>query len=301
VTTTPLSTARTIDAQALRRAQHRMASAPEAPWLHQEVARRMAERLPLIKAQPATVLDWWSRAGGSQVVLRQAYPKTALKAVETLATLSGPTAAATKAPQTPWWRRWTSSTPSLADADVPERGAELVWANMVLHHSADPGALMVQWRRALTVDGFLMLSTLGPDTLRGLRELYRDAGWGSPHAAFIDMHDIGDMLVGSGLAGPVMDQEMLTLTWASPEALMAELRSLGINADPARQAGWRTPRWRARLAAALRERAGTDGRIALGFEIVYGHAFNPPPRAKVASQTEVSLDDMRALVKQRAR
>jgi malonyl-CoA O-methyltransferase len=96
----------------------------------------------------------------------------------------------------------------------------------------------------------------------------------------------------------VMDQEQITLTWASPEAALAELRGLGVNAHLARRAGWRTPRWRQRLGDALHERAaGTDGRIALGFEVVYGHAFNPPPRLKVAGQTEVSLELMRAMVK----
>ena len=59
------------------------------------------------------------------------------------------------------------------------------------------------------------------------------------------MHDLGDMLVQAGFADPVMDQEMLTLTWPDAEALLAELRALGGNADPARCAGLRTPRWRA--------------------------------------------------------
>jgi malonyl-CoA O-methyltransferase len=111
------------------------------------------------------------------------------------------------------------------------------------------------------------------------------------------MHDLGDMLVAAGFADPVMDQERLSLTWATPEALLGELRTLGGNADPARFAGLRTPRWRARLLDALRERAGADGRITLEFELVYGHAFNPPPRAKLTGETHVPLDDLRAMVR----
>jgi malonyl-CoA O-methyltransferase len=168
---------------------------------------------------------------------------------------------------------------------------------MMLHAVADPEAVMQSWRRALAVDGFLMFSTLGPDTLGGLRALYRDAGWGVAHAPFTDMHDLGDMLVAAGFADPVMDQERLTLTWATPDALLGELRTLGGNAAPARFAGLRTPRWRARLHAALRERAAADGRIALEFELVYGHAFNPPPRAKLAGETRVALDDLRAMAR----
>jgi malonyl-CoA O-methyltransferase len=111
------------------------------------------------------------------------------------------------------------------------------------------------------------------------------------------MHDLGDMLVGAGFAEPVMDQESLRLTWATPAALLAELRGLGINADLSRHAGLRTPRWRARLESALAERAGADGRIGLEFELVYGHAFKPPPRLRVAGQTQVSVDELQRMAR----
>jgi malonyl-CoA O-methyltransferase len=286
--------ARQIDAVVLARVQRRQARAAEAPWLHGEVARRMAERLPVIRQQPETVIDWWAHAGASQTVLAQAYPKARLLRVEPA--VAWPPRESDDAP---WWstRRWRRDPPVQPDDAVPPAAGQLLWANMMLHAVPDPEALMQSWRRALVVDGFLMFSTLGPDTLRGLRALYRDAGWGAAHAPFTDMHDLGDMLVAAGFADPVMDQERLTLTWATPEALLGELRTLGGNADPARLAGLRTPRWRARLHAALRERAGADGRIALEFELVYGHAFNPPPRAKLAGETRVALDDLRAMAR----
>jgi malonyl-CoA O-methyltransferase len=283
---------RPIDAVALARAQGRQARADTAPWLHAEVARRMAERLQVIRRQPETVIDWWAHAGASRALLARAYPKARLLRVEATAPAVEPTRA-------PWWsaERWRRAAPVLTEADLPAGAAQLVWANMMLHAVPDPEVQMKGWRRALAVEGFLMFSTLGPDTLAGLRGLYRDAGWGSPQAAFTDMHDFGDMLVAAGFADPVMDQERLTLTWATPEALLGELRTLGGNADPTRFAGLRTPRWRSRLLAALKERAGADGRIALEFELVYGHAFNPLPRAKVAGETRVALDDLRTMVR----
>jgi malonyl-CoA O-methyltransferase len=286
--------AKAIDATALARVQRRQALAGSAPWLHAEVARRMAERLPIIRQQPETVLDWWSHSGASQALLAEAYPKARQLRV---------TATSVQSPQdsahAPWWsgRRWRREVPPIDQEALPARAGQLLWANMMLHAVPDPEALMKRWRRALDVDGFLMFSTLGPDSLAGLRALYRDAGWGVPHAAFTDMHDLGDMLVAAGFADPVMDQERLTLTWATPELLLGELRTLGANADPARFAGLRTPRWRTRLQDALRERAGTDGRIALEFELVYGHAFNPLPRAKMAGETRVPLDDMRMMAR----
>jgi malonyl-CoA O-methyltransferase len=282
------STARDIDAAALARGAARLARA-DAPWLHGEVARRMAERLPIVRTQPARVCDWWARAGGGAALLRAAYPRAEVVAVEREAA-----AAAAKAA---WWSaaRWRAPVAATAEEAVAAGSAQLVWANMMLHHARDPGAAFARWHAALSVGGFLMFSTLGPDTLKSLREIYRAAGWGSPHAAFTDMHDLGDMLVAAGFAEPVMDQESLRLTWATPEAALAELRGLGGNADRARFAGLRTPRWRERLGKALAERAGRDGRIGIEFEIVYGHAFKPAPR--VAGVTRVAADDLQRMAR----
>jgi malonyl-CoA O-methyltransferase len=286
-------TRRSIDAAALQRLAVRQA-AGQAPWLHAEVARRMAERLAVVRLAPSVLIDWWSAAGASRELLRRAYPKAKVVRVEAPVASARPAASG--------WRRWLGGAPMGIDASAVAPGAaQLVWANMMLHAVADPGAAIAQWKRALAVDGFLMFSTLGPGTLDGLRTLYRDAGWGSPHAPFVDMHDLGDMLVGAGFADPVMDQETLTLTWVTPAALLAELRGLGLNADPHRFAGLRTPRWRSRLEAALAERAGTDGRIGLRFELVYGHAFNPPPRARVAAETRLAPEDLQRMARQRRR
>jgi malonyl-CoA O-methyltransferase len=290
------SAPRPLDGAALARVRRRLERQAEPPWLHGEVARRMGERLAVIKLQPARILDWGAFVGAGRAVLEQAYPQARRTAVEADETRRAATAAAA---QLPWWRSLgrAASAPVIRARDVPPDSAELLWANMVLHGVRDPQAEMAAWHRALAVDGFLMFSTLGPGTLRELANLYEREAWAPPMAPFVDMHDLGDMLVHVGFADPVMDQETVTLTWASPEALLAELRGLGGNVDPRRAAGLRTPRWRARLLAALRTLAQPDGRVALAFEVVYGHAFRPAPRPRVAAQTEVSLADMRAMVR----
>jgi malonyl-CoA O-methyltransferase len=289
VTTAPATTRRTVDDAALSRVRRRLAAAAQPPWLHGEVARRMAERLPLILQRPHTVLDWGAPASGSAEALRAACPQA--RRLPVLLDAAAPPAAA------PWWspRRWGGGPPPQSAADLAPAAGDLLWANMGLHWCADPQAEMRHWHRALAVDGFLMFSTVGPGTAAALRALYAARGWPTPHAAFVDMHDLGDMLVGAGFADPVMDQETLTLTWPDGDALLRELRALGGNADPARHPGLRTPRWRAGLAAALVPAPGE--RPALAFEIVYGHAFRPRPRPRMAAQTEIGLQDMRSILK----
>jgi len=285
------STRRPLDERALAHVLQRLRRADAAPWLHGEVARRMAERLPVIRQQPDVVLDWWAQLGGSGAALARCYPRARIVGVE-------PQAA--PVPEAPWWspRRWAARGGEvLAEEAVAPGSAQLVWANMMLHGATDPQAVMAQWQRALAVDGFLMFSTLGPGTLESLRALYRARGWPAPFAPFVDMHDLGDMLIHAGFADPVMDQETITLTWADAAALLAELRTLGGNVDPGRPSGLRTPRWRDRLHEALATLAGADGRPALPFELVYGHAFRPPPRPRLAGETAVPLEDLRAMVR----
>jgi malonyl-CoA O-methyltransferase len=113
------------------------------------------------------------------------------------------------------------------------------------------------------------------------------------------MHDLGDMLLHAGFADPVMDQEEITLTWPTAEAALAELRGLGGNVALNRAEGLRTPRWRGRLLDDLQARCARDGRVALDFEIVYGHAFRAAPKPQLAAETMISLDAMRLMARAR--
>ena len=114
------------------------------------------------------------------------------------------------------------------------------------------------------------------------------------------MHDWGDMLVHAGFAEPVMDMERIVLTYESPERLLAELREMGRNLHPGRFPGLRGRRYRERLLQALAEGLASpaeDGRLAVTFEIVYGHAFKPMPRARLAPESSVGLEDMRRMLR----
>jgi malonyl-CoA O-methyltransferase len=292
------STARHLDVAGVRAWLRRLAISDEAPWLHAEVAQRMAERLDFIRVKPDTVLDWWSYGGASAAALAKAHPRARRVAVEPTEALRERSRHAARAP---WWsaRRWREGPPEVLSPDeVAPASAQLVWANMMLHAVVDPAAVIARWQRALAVEGFVMFSCLGPGSLRGLNALYARQGWGAPMAEFVDMHDLGDMLVRAGFADPVMDQEVLTLSWESPAALLDELRALGANVSPGRFAGLRTPRWRERLEAALQDGlANGQGRLELQFEVAYGHAFKVTQRVPVAAETTLSLDDMRAMVR----
>lgn len=287
----------TIDPVAAQR-WARMAT-DASPWLHEEVARRMEARLQWIVRKPSRWLHWEPVRGGMQAhsLLTQRYPTAQCFVLEN----QSPHQPLAKQQLTPaWWRtqRWRGPTPRFALPDAP---VHMLWANMALHMVSDPQALLAYWHRLLEVDGFVMFSGLGPDTLRQLRAVYAHMGWPEASHQFTDMHDWGDMLVQAGFAEPVMDMERIHLSYSSAPALLAELRTLGRNLHPQRFAALRGRAWYARLCEALTQAlssAHVGGRLELTFEVIYGHAFKPLARVPMRPETVLSLETMRQTLKQ---
>ncbi|MBL5978644.1 methyltransferase domain-containing protein [Comamonas sp. NyZ500] len=288
----------TIDSAAANHWQ--MAAPAESPWLHEEVASRMQQRLDWIVKPPETWCHWEPVRGGMQAhqLLRERYPQAECTIYEPVARRE---AVAQDKLGSRWWQlsRWKGAAVQMgAPADA---SMDMLWANMLLHTAADPQTLIERWHKALKVDGYVMFSCLGPDTVQQLHRLYAELGWGPAGHTFTDMHDWGDMLVHSGFAEPVMDMERITLTFATPQRLLQELRELGRNLHPGRFAGLRGRGWKAGLLQKMAERWADkqpDGQLSLTFEIVYGHAYKPQPKLRLEANSAVSLEDMKAMLKQ---
>jgi SAM-dependent methyltransferase len=160
---------------------------------------------------------------------------------------------------------------------------DLAVSALVLHLVNDlPGAL-VQIRRALRPDGLFLAALLGGETLRELRHAFAAAeadieGGLSPRVApFADLRELGALLQRAGFALPVADVERVTVRYASPEALMRDLRRMGAtNALVERR---RRPLRRATLARMLHvygERfSDPDGRVRATFEVVWLSGWAP--------------------------
>ena len=161
-----------------------------------------------------------------------------------------------------------------------------------------------------------MFSCLGPDSLREIRAVYHRLGWPAPSHEFTDMHDWGDMLVAAGFAEPVLDMERIVLTFATPERLLAELRTLGRNLHPARFPSLRGRAWHQKLNDELRaglapaspiaakkasievSKAAVGGELlSLTFEVIYGHAVKPKLRLPIRPEITLSLQEMRKQLK----
>jgi malonyl-CoA O-methyltransferase len=111
------------------------------------------------------------------------------------------------------------------------------------------------------------------------------------------MHDWGDMLLETGFAQPVMDMEHITLTYPDAPSLLAELRTLGRNLHPHRFSGLRGKKWLASLHQGLEKgliSPQKSGRLALNFEVIYGHAFKATAKALSSDTAHISVQDLRS-------
>jgi malonyl-CoA O-methyltransferase len=280
----------------------------QSPFLHEEVGQRMRERLQWIVKTPKAWADWSPVLGGvaNHNAIRVQYPQSEvfchmpsakyhLLAIKKEAEKASPLAWAKQLFRTP-----AEKLDPLRHFGAPPDGAvDMVWANALLHQHPDPQTLMRQWHNALAVGGYVMFSAFGPDTLKNLRDLYAERGWGEPCHEFTDMHDFGDMLVQTGFAEPVMDVERITLTYATAEALIKDLRGLGRNMHIGRPPGLMGRRFGTALKGAVKNLAGADGLMSLEFEVIYGHAFKPQPRIQMNASSAISMKDMRSMLQSR--
>ncbi|CUR79050.1 methyltransferase domain-containing protein [Achromobacter xylosoxidans] len=269
----------------------------EAQFLYGEVARRMLGRLQYIRVQPQAMLDAGCGAGDNLPLLRERYAEAAYTGLDNCEALLE-VARKRHAPGglSAWIGKLARRGPTnafvnaeLAASGLAPESLELVWSNLALHWHREPHAVLAEWRRILKVGGLAMFSCLGPATLRELRQALDDAGLRTATPAFVDMHDFGDLLVENGFADPVMDQEILTLTYRTPEKLLQDVRALGGNPAAGRRGGLVGRDWRDRLCAALEAQRRPDGVIALSIEVAYGHAWRAATHRGVAGETRLSV------------
>lgn len=245
----------------------------DAAFLARETGQRMAERLDYVKLAPLRIADIGCATGDGIRNLQTRYPTALPLAID----LALPMLRRVRE-RTSRLSRIIRRGPRLINADVnalplAQGAIDLAWSNLMLHWLADPLPAFKELHRVLAIDGLLMFSALGPDTLKELREAAAHAGVADTVRRFIDMHDLGDMLLAAGFADPVMDMEVVTLTYRSSRGFLADQRHLGVVADLLGALGWRDCR---RLFAAWAR--NSDGLFPATFEIVYGHAWKPVPR-----------------------
>ena len=268
-----------IDKIQMRRSFSRAATNyDDAAVLQREVCRRMLERLGYIKMQPARILDAGSGTGWGGRQLAEKYQSTWIISLDIA---FGMLQAARS--RSSWWKKLFGGVEAQLCGDIDSLplaagSVEMVWSNLAVQWCNDLPAAFAGMHRVLKVDGLLMFSTFGPDTLKELRQAFGGVDSHNHLNRFADMHDIGDMLILAGFADPVMDMEYLTLTYDDVRSVLYDLKSIGAhNATAGRGQGLMGKNAWERLVENY-ERQRRNGKLPATFEVVYGHAWKPQPR-----------------------
>jgi malonyl-CoA O-methyltransferase len=271
-----------IDKREVARAFGRAAANYDAhAVLQREVVSRLDERLSLMSITPSRIVDAGCGTGIGLRLLQARYPKANIIGLDlALPMLQVARKHGEKEGLTGFVKRLLpgGNRPAHLCADIDRfpfkaSSIDLVWSSLALQWVSEPEAAFRELHRVIGPNGLLMFSTFGPDTLKELRRSFAQVDGGTHVSRFVDMHDIGDMLIHAGFQHPVMEMEMLTLTYTDLRSLLQDLKGLGAHnaaADRARgmmgKSAWH------KLEQAY-EMFRKDGRLPATYEVIYGHAW----------------------------
>jgi NADH dehydrogenase [ubiquinone] 1 alpha subcomplex assembly factor 5 len=183
----------------------------------------------------------------------------------------------------------------LAQADAPRalvnlerlpfapNSADLVVSGLALQTVNDLPGTLAQIQATLRPDGLFLAALMGGRSLFELRDALLSAetelteGASPRIAPMVDVRDLGTLLQRARFALPVVDSDVVTVTYAHPLALLHDLRGMGATNCLAER-----PRTFLRRAVLLRafelyaeRHANADGRIRATFEILTATAWGP--------------------------
>lgn len=164
-----------------------------------------------------------------------------------------------------------------------ESPVSLVLSLLNLQHVNDMQSVLAQMKACLKPDGFFLGALIGGQTLNELHFALTQAeteitGGLTPHIhPFIDVKTFGALLSYAGFALPVVDSDILTLRYASPLKLLADLRKMGAT----NVLNMRANKFLRRdiLARAcqiyIENFSDSDGRVRATFEVLWVSGWQP--------------------------
>lgn len=244
--------------------------------LQKEVASRLVERLDYINVPLTQILDLGAGTGFVSLALARRNPQAqivaadiSIKMLERLqqdAQSSGVRAKPILA--------------ACADAEnlpFPEKKFDLVISSLALQWCNQLDRVFSEAGRVLKPGGLFMFTIFGPDTLKELRECWFALDDQQHVNAFYDMHDLGDVLLHQGFQDPVMDVEIMRMTYATVDALMKDLKMIGATNAMYGRSKTLTGKEKIRALKKNYETFRVDSVLPATYELVYGHAWVAQP------------------------
>ncbi|MFK7855790.1 MAG: methyltransferase domain-containing protein [Granulosicoccus sp.] len=257
------------------------------------IGDRLQSRLELLAIKPERVLDLGCRSGYQLNALQQRYPDAQVIGADPAPGLPESMPGS--------WPSWLRRRPRMAERVACDPHAlpfanesfDLVVSNLMLPWCHSPHRVFEEAARILCPGGAFMFTSAGPDTLLEYRAAWARVDSQLHSFGLIDMHDLGDTLMASGFAAPVLDRDNLIVDYPSIDALQEELRFVGAaNLAMGRRQGLMSRAVRCRLQEAVTAGA----RFSVTLELVQGHGWKGELTPTLQSSDDgykVSVDSLR--------
>jgi malonyl-CoA O-methyltransferase len=254
----------------------------DADFVHTVTRDGLFARLAPAIIDADVVVDLGCATGSAIPILTKRFRGAKIVAVD----LSGPMLERCRAKQ-----GWLSRTSVLqADASAlpfADQSIDVVFANLLLPWINEPEQVTREVSRVLREDGLFVFATLGPDSLLEIRNAWTAVDDRSHVNRFLDMHDVGDLMVRAGLRDPVLDVDRLSVSYDDADALFRDLTAVGARNSLQYRNSALVGKRRFEAMRDRLENATADGGISLNLELVYGHCWGgrPPP-----AKSDVRID-----------
>lgn len=167
--------------------------------------------------------------------------------------------------------------------ELPDRTVDMAVTSLNMHWVNDLETAMVNIRKSMKKDAFLLMSMFGGNTLFELRSAFslsnmESEGGLSPHVSpMIDGAGMSSLMLQSGFALPSIDMDRFVLLYETPFHLMEHLHAMG---ESACHVGRRTHISRTSLlamAAVYQSMYEHKNLIPATFEVFHTIAWSPSP------------------------
>uniref|UniRef100_A0A450XC99 Malonyl-[acyl-carrier protein] O-methyltransferase n=1 Tax=Candidatus Kentrum sp. MB TaxID=2138164 RepID=A0A450XC99_9GAMM len=242
----------------------------EIAELQRTIGDRLLAHLDPVRLQPDTVLDMGAGTGYCLPFLENRYPEAHMVVLD-LAEIMVKEART----KNPTLEKGLFLCGDAEHLPLRENSIDLLFSNVAVQWCNDLEGVCREFARILRPNGLLAFTTFGPDTLWELRDSWEQVDANSHVNTFLDMHDIGDILLHTGFTGIVMDKEEITCTYETVRTLMRDLKTLGAhNATTNRPRGLTGKR---RIQAMMEAYEGhrKNGCIPATYEVIYAHGWLP--------------------------
>lgn len=262
-----------FDRRNLRRSFTRASDGYDAAaGLQRQVADNLLERLEYIRIQPSRILDAGTGTGYCARWVASRYRDAEVLGLDLSRSMLEQSRR--RAPR--WFSRHRYVGADVAAIPLASSSVDLVISSLTLQWCDDLARVFAELRRVLRPGGLLMFATFGPDTLRELRDAWSVVDTRVHVNRFVDMHEVGDLVMASGFRDVVMDADRIHLAVPDVVSLMRNIKAVGAhNVQRDRPRGLTGKRSLQRLRESYDRMRLDDGTLPVTYEAVYAHAWAP--------------------------